>query len=48
MRAQGDEMANSGKPIDNDKLVSYILTGLEDEYNPTVMAPVARANPVSV
>lgn len=29
VRALGDEMAAAGKPLDDEELVSYILTGLE-------------------
>ena len=33
MRALGVEMSNAGKPIDDEDLVSYILAGLDDDYN---------------
>jgi hypothetical protein len=29
----GTEMSNGGKPIDDEDLVSYILAGLDDDYN---------------
>jgi hypothetical protein len=33
MCALGDEMATTRKPLDNEEMVSYILTGLDIEYN---------------
>ena len=37
MRTLGDEMANAGKPLDDNELVSYILTGIDsDDYNPVI------------
>ncbi|CAN6312345.1 unnamed protein product [Urochloa humidicola] len=49
MRSFRDEMANSGKPLDNDELVSYILTGIDsDDYNPIVTTLIARVEPVTV
>lgn len=40
IRALGDELTNTGKTIDNDELVSYILAGLDEEYNPVVTSLV--------
>lgn len=48
MRALGDEMANSGKPIDDDELISYIITGLDYDYNPVITSLVARADPLTI
>lgn len=48
IHALGDELTNSGKTIDNDKHVSYILTSLEEEYNPVMTYLVARVEPVTV
>jgi hypothetical protein len=33
MRGYADEMAAAGKPIDDDDVVSYILNGLDADYN---------------
>jgi histone deacetylase 1/2 len=41
-------MAAVGKPIDDEKLVSYICTGLDIEFNPVVSAILARVEPISV
>jgi hypothetical protein len=38
MSALGDEMATAGKPLDDEEMVSYILTGLDIEYNLVVSA----------
>ena len=42
MRSLADEIASAGKAIDDDELVSYILAGLDFDYNPIVSALVAR------
>jgi hypothetical protein len=31
MRALADDMASSGKPLDDEDLASYILAGLDEE-----------------
>jgi hypothetical protein len=41
-------MANSGKPIDGDELISYIITGLDYDYNPVITSLVARADPLTI
>jgi hypothetical protein len=33
MRGYADEMAATGKPLDDDDIVSYILNGLGVDYN---------------
>jgi hypothetical protein len=48
MKALGDEMAASGRPLDEEELVEYIITGLDDEYTPLVSALCARKEPISV
>jgi hypothetical protein len=47
MKSLTDEMA-SAKKVDDEELVSYILAGLDEEYNPMVSALLARVEPVSV
>jgi hypothetical protein len=46
MRSLGDEMATSGRPLEEEELVEYILTGLNHEYDPIVPAVIARQTPV--
>lgn len=46
MEALGDKMASTGKPLDDEEMVSYILTRLDVDYNPIVSAIVARVEPI--
>jgi hypothetical protein len=48
MRSLGDEMAAAGRTLDDDELVEYILTGLNEEYDSLVSSVLARADPISV
>jgi hypothetical protein len=48
IRALGDEMASAGKSLDDEELVSYILAGLDAEYNSVVSTVVARVEPITV
>ena len=48
MRTLGDEMAAADRPIEDDELVEYILTGLDMEYNPVVTSLLSRKDYVSV
>ncbi|XBH98816.1 hypothetical protein VPH35_128271 [Triticum aestivum] len=42
MKGFSDELAAAGKPVDDDDLVSYILQGLDSDYNPYVAALSTR------
>ena len=42
MKGFADELAVAGKPVDDDDLVSYILQGLDSDYNPYVAALSTR------
>ncbi|WVZ50557.1 hypothetical protein U9M48_001799 [Paspalum notatum var. saurae] len=48
MRVLGDDMAAAGRPLEDEELVEYILTGLEYDFNGVVSALVTRTDPVSV
>jgi hypothetical protein len=48
MKALGDDMAAVGRPLEDEELVQYIITGLDEEYTPLVSALCTRANPISV
>lgn len=48
MRTLGDEMAAAGRPVEDDDLLTYILTGLDVEFNPVVTSLLARKEPVTV
>jgi hypothetical protein len=42
MRPLGDEVKATGKPLDNDEMVAYILNGLDHDFDPIVSAVMAR------
>jgi hypothetical protein len=44
----GDEMTYAGKPLDDEEMVSYILAGLDIEFNSVVSAVLAHVEPISV
>lgn len=48
MKSLADDMGSAKQTIDDEELVSYILAGLDEEFNPVVSAIVARVEPVSV
>jgi hypothetical protein len=48
MKSLADEMASAGKALEDVELVSYIMAGLDFDYNPIVSTMVARVEPISV
>ena len=48
MRGFADELAAAWKPLQDDELISYILHGLDMDYQPLVSALDARITPVSL
>jgi hypothetical protein len=36
MKSLADEMASVGKKLDDEELISYVLAGLDAEYNSVV------------
>jgi hypothetical protein len=44
MRSYADEMASAGAGLPDEELVSYILAGLDEDYNPVFTAIVARTD----
>ena len=48
LRGLADELATAGKPIQDDELISYILHGLDVDYQPLVSALDARVTPVTL
>jgi hypothetical protein len=48
MKALGDEMKKAGQPLDDEELVEYIITSLDEEYTPLVSALCARVEPISI
>jgi hypothetical protein len=48
MKSHAHEMASVKKPIDEEELVSYILVGLDIEFNSVVFAFCSRVEYVSL
>jgi hypothetical protein len=48
MRTLEDEMAVAGKPIQDDELLTYIVTGLDMEYNLVVTSLLSRKDAVTI
>jgi hypothetical protein len=48
MKALADEMASAGKRLDDDDLVSYILVGLDPDFDSVISVVSARVEPISV
>jgi uncharacterized membrane protein YgcG len=48
MKSLGDEMAATGRPLDDEELTEYIITGLDEDYTPLVSALCARVEPISI
>ena len=48
LRGLADELAAVGKAIQDDELISYIIHGLDVDYQPLVSALDARVMPVSL
>jgi hypothetical protein len=48
MKAYADELAAAGKTLDDEELISFIITGLDLDYNPVISAALERADPISI
>ena len=48
MKGLVDEMAAVGHKLEVEELVSYILTGLDTDFNPVVTTVMVRVEPISV
>jgi hypothetical protein len=48
MKGYADEMGAAGKRLDDDDIVSYILSGLDAEYNPIVESICAKTELTSL
>ena len=47
MRGYADEMASAGNPLSDEELVSYLLAGLDEEFNPVFTSVVARVGAIT-
>lgn len=48
MKGLADDMASAGRKLEDEELVSYILTGLDRDFDSVVSAVAARVEPISV
>lgn len=48
MKLLADEMASAGRRLEDDEMVSYILTGLDDDYDSVVTSVANRVEPISL
>lgn len=48
MKSLADDMASAGRRLEDEELVSYILTGLDLDFDPMVSAVAARVDPIFV
>lgn len=48
MKGLADEMASAGRKLDDEELVSYILTGLGEDFESVVTAVSVRVEPITV
>ena len=48
MKTIGDEIAATGKVVDEDEMVGYILNGLDFDYNPVVSSILGRTDPITM
>lgn len=48
MRALGDELAAAGKPLEDEELVSHIISGLDANYHPLVSSIITYTEPMGL
>jgi hypothetical protein len=48
MKALADDMASVGKKLDDEDLVSYILAGLDSDFDSVISVVAAHAEPIIV
>src|SRR5438105_4633766 len=48
MRGYADEMMMTGKPLEHDNIMSYIIFRLDVEYNPMTESVSGRVTPISL
>ncbi|XP_072147998.1 uncharacterized protein [Setaria viridis] len=46
MKAIAGELAGAGRKVEDDEMISFILTGLDSEYNPIVTSVMGRTDPI--
>lgn len=48
MKALADDMASAGKKLEDDEIISYILAGLDEPFNPIMSGVSLRVEPISI
>ena len=48
MKSLADDMAAAGKRLEDEEIISYVLAGLDMDFNPIVSAVAARTEPLSL
>jgi hypothetical protein len=48
MKTLADDMTSAGKKLEDEDLVSYILAGLDSDFDSVISAISARVEPISV
>jgi hypothetical protein len=48
MKMLGEEMVAAGMSLEDAELIEYVLTGLNQDYDPIIFAVIARSDPVSL
>jgi hypothetical protein len=48
MKALANDMASAGKRLEDEDLASYILSGLDAEFDPIVSVVAAQDEPISL
>ena len=48
MKGLADDMASAGRKLEDEELVSFILTGLGEDFESIVTAMASRVEPISV
>ena len=48
MKALSDDMAAAGRPLEDDELVEYIITGLGEDFQSLVTSVCTSKDPISV
>ena len=48
MKSLADDMAAAGKRLEDEEIISYVLAGLDMDFNPIVSVVTARTEPLSL
>ena len=48
MKSLADDMAAAGKRLEDEDIISYVLAGLDMDFNPIVSVVVAHTKPLSL